>query len=322
MNENVKKMSLGIAALASATAMADDQFHIVQEGDTFSGIVEKYQGQFSSHQYKIRYKMFKDSNRMDNYDLIYPGQKIQFPKIESLSIDSDSEHIIQKDESLSKIAMSKFPNHNFKKVVQAIKELNPSIEDVNIIYPGNKIQLPTGKQIAESREYIQNTTKIVKNLKTRVKKEEVTSEAPVLKIKVPKKKVSKKTVKQKKFTFTNQTEKLFKVNIISKAMSELSVDEQKVYFEYFNKFTGIDNLEDFKIELESLRLFAETLNHHDMEDYLIHILDKVEETTDFSPFAKFVTDANTWASKEKTEKKFTNSIERMISNYQKKLDEN
>lgn len=105
-----------------------DMTYTVVRGDTLSGIASKY---------GTTYQKLASYNGISKPNKIYPGQVIKIPGNSSNVFQTSSSitYIVKKDDTLSKIA-SKYGT-----TVGTIASLNPSIKNVNKIYPGQKIRV-------------------------------------------------------------------------------------------------------------------------------------------------------------------------------------
>ncbi|WP_346934588.1 LysM peptidoglycan-binding domain-containing protein [Clostridium sp.] len=114
----------------------DDKYYIVQSGDTLSGIAEKY---------STTYQVLASINGISNPNLIYPGQKIILPLSGSStggSTSSSSYYIVKSGDTLSGIAQI------YGTTTQVLASTN-NISNPNLIYPGQKIILPSGSSSSE-----------------------------------------------------------------------------------------------------------------------------------------------------------------------------
>ena len=105
-----------------------DEYHIVQSGDTLSEIAERY---------NTTYQVLASINGISNPNLIYPGQKIILPSGSTNSGSSSSYYIVQSGDTLSEIA------EKYNTTYQVLVSIN-GISNPNLIYPGQKIMLPSG----------------------------------------------------------------------------------------------------------------------------------------------------------------------------------
>ncbi len=109
----------------------NDKYYIVQLGDTLSGIAQKY---------NTTYKVLASINNISNPNLIYPGQKIILPT-GSPSIGGNtgnsSYYIVKSGDTLSGIAQK------YGTTTKVLASIN-NISNPNLIYPGQKIILPSG----------------------------------------------------------------------------------------------------------------------------------------------------------------------------------
>jgi len=82
------------------------------------------------------------------------------------SYGSETFYTIKKGDHLSKVAKTlilPFGNLRTKEKLKLLKQVNPQIRDFNLIYPGQKINLPVKDEI---REYMSSTLKIKKKTET------------------------------------------------------------------------------------------------------------------------------------------------------------
>jgi GH25 family lysozyme M1 (1,4-beta-N-acetylmuramidase) len=109
----------------------EDKYYIVQSGDTLSGIAEKY---------NTTYQVLSSINGISNPNLIYPGQKIVLPSGSSSTegnTSGSSYYIVQSGDTLSGIA------EKYGTTTGTLASIN-NISNPNLIYPGQKIVLPSG----------------------------------------------------------------------------------------------------------------------------------------------------------------------------------
>ncbi len=109
----------------------NDKYYTVQSGDTLSGIAEKY---------NTTYQVLASINGISNPNLIYPGQKIILPTGSSSTggnTGNSSYYIVKSGDTLSGIAQE------YGTTTKVLASIN-NISNPNLIYPGQKIVLPSG----------------------------------------------------------------------------------------------------------------------------------------------------------------------------------
>jgi len=103
----------------------------------------------------------KMNKTLDNLDLIHPGQKLVIPlkiapvsgtpvqeetiQIADLKDIDFQNYTVQKDDNVIKVikGMYRIPEDKlYREYLQAVRKMNPSIEDLDSIYPGQSIRLP------------------------------------------------------------------------------------------------------------------------------------------------------------------------------------
>lgn len=125
----------------------DNKYHIVKAGDTLSEIAEKY---------NITYQVLVSLNGISNPNLIYAGQRILLPSGSSTSTgessSSASYYIVKAGDNLSEIAQ------RYGITPQVLANIN-NISNLNLIYPGQKILLPSKNSNSGSSGAVYYTVK-------------------------------------------------------------------------------------------------------------------------------------------------------------------
>jgi LysM repeat protein len=121
--------------------------HTVEKGDTLWKLLERNEG-LTPDRYRARLKEFRRANPgVDDPSRLTPGQRILVPSGGEPKAKDDGRTIgytVMRGDSLSRILSSRqVPRRQWKKHLEAIREINPSVTDVNRIVAGRTLQLPT-----------------------------------------------------------------------------------------------------------------------------------------------------------------------------------
>ncbi|MEA2040549.1 MAG: LysM peptidoglycan-binding domain-containing protein [Thermodesulfobacteriota bacterium] len=142
------------------------QVYTVKTGDHVSKIFRK-KGLAKHHSLRKLLSLFKQLNpSLSNIDLIHPGEKIIIPlkvvpftgdsgrtgpsQPEKIAVselkDMDLEsYTVKPGDSLSKVIVARYDitrREMYGEYLELVKQFNPAIKDLNLIYPGQKIRLP------------------------------------------------------------------------------------------------------------------------------------------------------------------------------------
>jgi LysM repeat protein len=135
------------------------QYHTVRENEALYGIIRKLPG-VAEKDIPRYFQMIKALNsQVKDWDKIYPGQKIALPsksiagvqkgetaaasEVHSSGASGDRTYRVKKGDYLIRIVHRKLNTpSNTQQAMLRIKELNPSMKDANLLYPGQVIRLP------------------------------------------------------------------------------------------------------------------------------------------------------------------------------------
>ncbi len=133
--------------------------HVVLTGETLSGIAEVYALKDESQSFEQIYGALASHNSVKDPNLIYPGQKLLIPNFKAYESaisrypNKFYRYHINKDETLSEIAKSVFPELSIRDGVKVLSDIN-AIKNIHLIYPDQKIYIPHAILSAELvREY-------------------------------------------------------------------------------------------------------------------------------------------------------------------------
>jgi hypothetical protein len=145
--------------------------YTVKKGDYLLGIIEKkYEGSQAEHR-KILKKVRRLNPAIKNINLIYPGQLVIFPGEITEEALSDSEdegttavYVVEKGDSIIKIVSSqlRISLEESRLMLERVSRLNPEISNLNRIYPGQKIIIPSKGGGAEATEETLPPEKMIK----------------------------------------------------------------------------------------------------------------------------------------------------------------
>ena len=129
--------------------------HTVEKGDTLWKILERNEP-LTPDRYAERLKEFRRANpKVADPSRLAPGQKLLVPsggRPEAKDDGRTVDYTVKRGDSLSKILSSRdVPRRQWKKYLDAIREINPSVTDVNRIVAGKTLHLPTEGYFTEAR---------------------------------------------------------------------------------------------------------------------------------------------------------------------------
>ena len=129
--------------------------YTVEKGDTLWKILERNEP-LPPDQYAERLKEFRRANpKVADPSRIAPGQKLLVPSVGRSKTKDDGKTVgytVKRGDSLSRILSSRdVPRRQWKKYLDAIREINPSVTDVNRIVAGKTLHLPTEGYFTEAR---------------------------------------------------------------------------------------------------------------------------------------------------------------------------
>jgi hypothetical protein len=129
--------------------------HTVEKGDSLWKILER-NGALTPDRYVERLKEFRRANpKVADPSRLTPGQLLLVPsggRPEAKDGGRTVNYTVKRGDSLSKILSSRdVPRRQWKKHLDAILEINPSVTDVNRIVAGKTLHLPTEEYLAEAK---------------------------------------------------------------------------------------------------------------------------------------------------------------------------
>lgn len=129
--------------------------HTVGKGETLWKILER-NGPLTPDRYAERLKEFRRANpKVADPSHLAPGQKILVPSGGMQGVKDDGRTVgytVKRGDSLSRILSSRgVPRRQRKKYLGAIREINPSVTDVNRILAGNTLRIPTDRYFTEAK---------------------------------------------------------------------------------------------------------------------------------------------------------------------------
>ena len=129
--------------------------YTVEKGDTLWKILER-NVPLTPDQYAERLKEFRRANpKIADPSRIAPGQTLLVPsggKPEAKDDGKTVGYTVKRGDTLSKILSSRdVPRRQWKKYLDAIREINPSVTDVNRIVAGKTLDLPTEGYFTETK---------------------------------------------------------------------------------------------------------------------------------------------------------------------------
>jgi len=129
--------------------------HTVEKGDTLWKILERKEP-LTPDRYAERLKEFRRANpKVADPSRLAPGQKLLIPSAGRQDTKDDGRTVgytVKRGDSLLKILSSRgVPRRQRKKYLDAIREVNPSVTDVNRIFAGKPLRLPTEGYFTETK---------------------------------------------------------------------------------------------------------------------------------------------------------------------------
>jgi LysM repeat protein len=129
--------------------------YTVEKGDTLWKILERT-GPLTPDRFAEGLKEFRRANpQVADPSHLEPGQKILVPSGGRQEAKADGRtdgYRVKRGDSLSKILISRgVPRRQWKKHLDAIREINPSVTDVNRIFAGKTLRLPTDGYFTEAK---------------------------------------------------------------------------------------------------------------------------------------------------------------------------
>ena len=129
--------------------------HTVEKGDTLWKLLER-NGALTPDRYTERLKEFRRANpKVADPSRLTPGQQLLIPSGGEPKAKDDGrtvDYTVKRGDSLSEILSSRHvPRRQWKKHLDAIREINPSVTDVNRIVAGGTLHLPTEGYFAEAK---------------------------------------------------------------------------------------------------------------------------------------------------------------------------
>jgi len=129
--------------------------YTVEKGDTLWKILER-NAPLTPDRYAERLKEFRRANpKVDDPSRIVPGQKLFVPSGGRPEAKDDGKTVgytVSRGDTLSGILFTRgVPRSEWKKHLDAIREINPSVTDVNRILAGKTLRLPTEGYFAKTK---------------------------------------------------------------------------------------------------------------------------------------------------------------------------
>lgn len=129
--------------------------HTVEKGESLWKILERKEP-LTPDRYAERLKEFRRANpKVPDPSRLAPGQKLLVPSGGGQETKDDGRTVgytVKRGDSLSKILSSRgVPRRQRKKYLDAIREINPSVTDVNRIIAGKTLRLPTEGYFTEAK---------------------------------------------------------------------------------------------------------------------------------------------------------------------------
>jgi LysM repeat protein len=127
----------------------------VEKGETLWKILERNEP-LTPDRYAELLKEFRRANpRVADPSRLAPGQKLLVPSGGRQETKDDGKTVgysVKRGDSLSRILSSRgVPRRQWKKYLDAIREINPSVTDVNRIFAGKTLRLPTEGYFTEAK---------------------------------------------------------------------------------------------------------------------------------------------------------------------------
>lgn len=128
--------------------------HIVEKGETLWKILGRSRP-LTAERYAERLKDFLRTNpNIKDPSRLVPGQEIVVPSAEPGEDAGNGRtvaYLVQKGDSLSGIYVSRgAPGKGLKEFLEAVREINPSVDNVDRIYAGKTVRLPTEAYFGEA----------------------------------------------------------------------------------------------------------------------------------------------------------------------------
>ncbi len=128
--------------------------HIVEKGETLWKILGRSRP-LTPERYAERLKDFQRTNPgIKDPSRLTPGQEILVPSAEPGEGADDGRtaaYLVRKGDSLSEIYVSRgAPGKGLKEFLEAVRKINPSVDNVNLIYAGSTLRLPTEAYFGEA----------------------------------------------------------------------------------------------------------------------------------------------------------------------------
>jgi len=146
----------------TAKSIVKDARYTVKRGDYLLGIIKKKYGVSKEENRNILKKVSRLNPAIKNVNLIYPGQLVIFPGEITEEIVSEGEeekttsvYIVKKGDSIIKIVSShlRITLEESRRMLETVKHLNPEISNLNRIYPGQNIIIPSkGREGEKTKE--------------------------------------------------------------------------------------------------------------------------------------------------------------------------
>jgi hypothetical protein len=150
----------------TAKSVVKDSEYTVKKGDYLIGIIEKKYGGSKKETRNILKKVRRLNPAIKNVNLIYPGQMVIFPGDIAKEIISETEtatYIVKKGDSIIKIVSNelRITREESRRMLETLKHLNPEISNLNRIYPGQNIIIPSKGREGEKTKEMPPQEKIV-----------------------------------------------------------------------------------------------------------------------------------------------------------------
>lgn len=128
--------------------------HVVEKGETLWKILGRSRP-LDPQRYAERLKDFLRTNpNIKNPSRLSPGQEILVPSAEPGEGAEDGRtvaYLVQKGDSLSGIYVSRgMPGKGLKEFLEAVRNINPFVDNVDLIYAGKTLRLPTEAYFGEA----------------------------------------------------------------------------------------------------------------------------------------------------------------------------
>ncbi len=129
--------------------------HTVEKGETLWEILERMEA-LTPDRYAERLREFRRANpEVADPSRIAPGQQLLVPSGGRPEAKDDGRTVgytVKRGDSLSKILSARgVPHRQWRKYFGVIREINPSVSDVNRIVAGKTLQLPTEGYFPETK---------------------------------------------------------------------------------------------------------------------------------------------------------------------------